>query len=85
MSKVSIKIKPPSFSKNETKRRGLSDLRKELAKRLSTDMKQFNAYKQKQIDQNSEVYCYYNERTQLLRQFISEIEEKMNQYPSFDV
>lgn len=81
MSAIKVKINPPQFSKRQTRRKGLDDLASWAKGRLSTDLKQFKHVKSSQIEKDSEVGCYYEERVQLLRDFIAKIDEAANKYP----
>lgn len=82
---TTVKIKPPLFSELETKKQGLDDLLKWARLRLQTDMKQYRAYKLKQIDKKSEVYCYYHERVILLKDFIAKLEEASGKHQTFRI
>lgn len=77
---TTVKIKPPMFSELETKRKGIEDLLTWAKLRLKTDMKQFRAYKLKQIDKKSEVYCYYAKRVERLKEFIATLEDDLGKH-----
>jgi len=80
MSEKFKKIKPPAVDLRGASRDGLNDIIKFFEKRLELDMKQFSAFEKNQITKESEVYAYYHNRVQLLRDGIAKAKELRKQY-----